>query len=104
MERNAQANARTQSARARSTDLLGGCMAKKLDVKWFPSVWAATIKQKKVDRLAEALKSHTPYFDTWEEAHAHQMRCATTRLERARKELRSAERHAAKVAQLQPNH
>ena len=78
-------------------------MPSKLPKKWFPSNWAATIKLKKVDRWAESFKSQTPYFDTWEEAHAHQTRCAETRLERARKELKSAERHAAKVAQLQPN-
>lgn len=78
-------------------------MAKKLETKWFPSPWTATVKLKKVDRWAESFKAQTPYFDTWEEAHDHQMRCATTRLERARKELKSAERYAAKVAQLQPN-
>ena len=78
-------------------------MPAKLPQKWFPSDWSATIKLKKVDRWAESFKAHTPYFDSWEEAHAWQMQRAVTRLDRARKELKSAERHAAKVAQLQPN-
>ena len=78
-------------------------MPAKLQKKWFPSTWVAVIKLRKVDRWAEAFKAQSPYFDSWEEAHDYQMRCAITRLERARKELKSAERHAAKVAQLQPN-
>lgn len=78
-------------------------MPAKLQKKWFPSPWTATVKLKKVGCLAETLKAQMPYFDSWEEAHAWQVQRAAARLDRARKELKSAERHAAKVAQLQPN-
>ena len=71
--------------------------------KWFPDKYQATLRLRKPDRYSEIYRDIAPYFDTWEEAHAFQIEHAMKRIERAKRDLKSAERYAAKVAALQPN-
>lgn len=79
-------------------------MANPLQKKWFAAIYTARIALKKVDHWAEFHKQNTPYFDTWEEAHAHSLDIAKTKLERAKCDLKSAERHLERVKLLKaPN-
>jgi len=71
-------------------------MTKTLPKKWFPC-YTARISLKKVDKWAEYQKKMNPYFDTWEEAHAHMLSAAEKRLEIAKRDLKSATRHVERV-------
>jgi hypothetical protein len=78
-------------------------MAKALPKKWFAG-FKASISLRKVDKWAEHRKSFRPYFDTWEEAHLHMLCAAEKRLDKAKREAKSAERHLEKVRSLKtPN-
>ncbi len=66
--------------------------------KWFVDRWMAQIKFKKTDVNSHAFRSAVPYFDSWAEAHAYLLVCATTRLKKAKAELPAAKRSMEKVA------
>ena len=68
---------------------------------WFPNGYIATMSFRKPDRYDAAFKRVC--FDTWQEAHAYMLERAKLRLKRADAELRSAMRHAGKVAAMQPD-
>jgi biotin-(acetyl-CoA carboxylase) ligase len=74
---------------------------KKLPMKWFPQC-IAQIRFRKVDKWAEqfARNGITPYFDTWEEAHAYMLQKAITAETKATKALASAKRHLERVKAL----
>lgn len=75
-------------------------MAKPNPKRWFPSNFTARISLRKVDRYAEAQKAYKPYFETWDEAHAHMLADAKRELDRARVSFKSAERRLKNVAEL----
>jgi hypothetical protein len=74
-------------------------MAKTLPKKWFPVHGQAKICLRKVDRWAEmhAKTGISPYFGTWEEAHAYMLDKATKKRNTLVRDLASIERHLAKV-------
>lgn len=76
-------------------------MAAANPIVWFPGRGVASIHRRKVDKQAAASARWRPYFATWDLAHAHMSAEADMRLKKARVELKSAERHAAKVTALQ---
>ena len=78
-------------------------MPKAAERKWFPDKYQATLRLRKLDRYSEIHKDINPFFDTWQEAHEFQKNYAAERVERAKRDLKSAERYAAKVLALQPN-
>jgi len=71
--------------------------------KWFTSP-IAKISCRKVDKWAERMRQHRPYFDTWEEAHQWMLVKAKQDLEAAKKRFASAERHLKKVQQMSAQH
>jgi len=71
-------------------------MAKELPKAYFPGC-IAKIYLRTVDRWAESMKKHFPYFDTWQEAHHHMLDDATKKVKRLERDLASAKRHLAKV-------
>lgn len=75
-------------------------MAKKLPLAYFPGCIAAIYKRK-VDRHAEAWKIHSPFFETWLEAHGYMLNKARTAVARLEKDLASAKRHLAKVEKME---
>lgn len=81
-------------------------MTKKLPFAFFPAYAMAFIRHKKVDawaaRSAKNFPQIHPYFDTWQEAHDYLSSKAQKRLDDARRELKSAERHFAKVKAMVP--
>jgi hypothetical protein len=68
--------------------------------KWFVNLYFGRIKLGRVTRMAESMRNITPYFDTWEEAHAHLVEMAVVRLKKAKAELPAAERNLARVKAL----
>lgn len=77
-------------------------MAKKLEMKWFPSNYGKAIKLKKVDKWAKMQAEFCPYFDTWEEAHAWLVKRATERMASAVRELPKAYQHLEDVRRMIP--
>lgn len=82
-------------------------MAKKLPLAFFPGYLMASIRHRTVDAWAERnarnFPNLYPYFDTWQEAHDHLSASAKKRLDAAKRELATAERHFTKVkAMVQP--
>lgn len=75
-------------------------MAKANPYAWFPGRGIALIHRRKVDKHSVAHAKWRPYFETWELAHAHMVAEAAADLDRAKKQLKSAQRHSAKVAAL----
>ena len=67
--------------------------------RWFVG-YGTTIKLKKLDRYSESMKRICPYFETWEEAHAHMLSQAEKRMTRAASEVASAQKHYIKAAAL----
>jgi hypothetical protein len=78
-------------------------MAKAAERKWVPDKYQAKLRLRKLDRFSEFHRNICPFFDTWQEAHDFQKDYAAKRVEQAKRELKSAERYAAKVLALQPN-
>lgn len=71
------------------------------DKKFFPQC-VAQINMRAVNRSDEVWKEHRPFFDTWEAAHDFMLSRAYKQLERARRELAFAQRHAEKVQAMTP--
>lgn len=62
----------------------------------------AKISYKKVDAWAERQKTTWPFFETWEEAHAFMVERARKDLKKAERELASSKRHLAGVLAMSP--
>lgn len=65
---------------------------------WFPSHFTARISHKKVDAWARRFACHSPYFDTWVEAHEALTSAAKNRVERAALDLARAQREVVSAA------
>jgi len=68
--------------------------------KWFVSAYFARITLKPVRKTDEFFKSISPFFDTWEDARQHLLKCAEIRLKKAKAELPAAERNLKRVQAL----
>ena len=77
-------------------------MAKKLELKWFPSDYGRAIKLKKVDKWARMRADFCPYFDTWAEAHSWLEKRAADRMASAVRELPKAHQHLEAVRAMAP--
>lgn len=68
---------------------------------YFPQC-IAKISCKKVGDWAERQKATWPFFDTWEDAHAFMVERARKNLKKAERELASSKRHLASVLAMTP--
>lgn len=75
-------------------------MSKKHPRKWFVNAYFARITCKPVRSHDEFFKSISPFFDTWEDARQHLLKCAEIRLKKAKAELPAAERNLKRVQSL----
>lgn len=65
--------------------------------KWFANRYFWKITLKPVSAMAMSFKSVTPFFDTWQEAHAYLTGQAMLRLAKAKRELPAAKKGLERV-------